>query len=451
MNIYNNTQFVDDLNLALGDIIRHNGKIYSISTLRDILFSMFNGSGLDFEFDDKTGDFNIPIIGKLFIYGEFESNPYQCHNYYCISVVIKQDDKQQYVEFLTRISPEAVKSHLPLFKEVIRTVLSVAEPLLETMNQKPDVLAIVKDKVNAAGISDVKIIPALERDYKTYVYVPVKDEYTMFKEIIPGIRIAINFNAENYGERCRRFIQTVEKIPQIFSSPVFRQSRAVHYSPICEIPSDAPTRYNWNDVNEHMKYVDMTLKSTACYDIPSELKSIVLKLQDLGFNYSIEGKILIVVINKQISLCRSKKKTWFLTKEKQSNILNIDSDDFILALRIIARASSVNGFSISKKAMSLFLINPKFYNILIPALTEYLPIEAYWKIEPYEWGIKYGVGFKFDVDKGNSLQLIWQIMCNLDSIEALYDINRHGKNYARIESLMGYDREHDDYGRWWQI
>lgn len=431
----------------------------STSDLYDIVSLAFRGSGLEFDFDNKTGNFIIPIIDKIVIRGEWNDQEiYQSRScYYEFSVEVDgfvgKDEQTGYVSVITESSPEAIIRYIPLFISIRDNLVSFAKPMFDEIGKGTDILSLVKSELDAANITDITMYPVKERDRNSTTRQVVGDEYKLYKEIMPGMRLSIIINPDDYKTTSLRFIRAWEQIPPLFANPLINKSLAYMYMPWDR--SNNKPKYNWLEVSEHIHYESMTFENEDYPTIiPKELDEIIPRLNDMGFRYTIEGKILKVSVNKHITLCRAGKKTWFVTRIKSSNSLNVTTEEFILALRIIARASSVNGFSINHSDMIGFEIFPNFYSILVPALLDFLPEEASWDFRGADYGklgIKYGTGFAIFVKQGSMLRVLWLIMSNLESIDALYQINKHGKKYPQIDMFSGDYRHPECGGGWYAI
>ena len=416
-----------DLEFVLNPILPTFGEVdvYEIPEVKKIVTKALKAHKLKFKFDDETGNFIIPIIAGVAIIAEFGKETrgiYECG--VGLNTETLEYGSENTMHGQLSFSPEAIDRYIPTLEAIISKTEEFLQPFIVAETESKDFKDMVTREIASRGLKDVVVAQLEKYDFKMNVNVWVKDTYTLTKEIIPGLRIGIRFTPEDYKSKCVRFIELVNMVPETFAGNDWNNIQCKHETR----PSSDHFKTeggSWTESPEKMNYTDVIAVGN---DIPDELpipEKVLNRLSEMGFIFSFKENILNVVLSNDFVLCRDARKVYFKTSERESKKIPLNDDEFITILRIIAKASTRNGY-LTPKASGLDY--PEygqypldFYGGMIPAIREFIPPMSDIRTSSIRNGdcvitLLPGIGFILPNDH-NASNALWTFLGNNDAIQ----------------------------------
>lgn len=420
-DIIDKTRFAD-LERKLDTIIPKFGKleVYEISEVKKIVTKSLEAHKIKFEFNDETGNFTIPIVAGVKIIAEFgRDSVYDCQ-VRCNTDNL--DDFEKKVGGFFTFSPEAIERYIPTFKAIISTTEDFLGKFIETQKKSKNIIDIAKREVTSLGLNGV-LVSQLERyDYKSRENVFVEDTYTLTKEIMTGLRVGIRFTPEDYKSKCARFKEVIERIPKTFVVDDWRNIQCI-FTLRVENDRFKTLGESWADASEKMNYVDIIEIENNISETSSIPDKVLNGLKEMGFIFSFRDNVLNIWLSADFTLCREAKKVYFKTSESASKKLPINDEEFITLLRIIAKASTRNGYlTLHDCGIVGYKRSPYyFYEGLFPAIREFVPPKSDMMIYNSKDDCMVRVGFFSSIGfllplKGTP-NMLWTFLSNVDAIK----------------------------------
>lgn len=435
---------IADLEFVLNPILPEFGEfeVYEIPEVKKIVTKALKARKLKFEFDDETGDFIIPIIAGVAIIAEFgkeESGIYVCQVGFNTDNL---DDTEKTVGGFVMFSPEAIDRYIPTFEAIISTTEDFLHPFIKVQTESKSIKDIVTREIASLGLSGVLVSPLERHDYKSNVDVYVEDTYTLTKEIMPGLRIGIRFTPEDYKSKCARFKELVSQVPKTFVEDDWNNIQCDFSSLSNEDIYKCGGR-SWADSPEKMNYIDKIEVDNSILEKSSIPEKVLNGLTEMGFIFLFKENVLNVCLSADFTLCRDAKKVYFKTSERASNKLTLNDDDFITLLRIIAKASTRNGY-LSPKACGIgnYRWYPHdFYDGLLPAIREFVPPMSDFVVYNRKGDCKVSIfpTIGFSLPLKNAPKVLWTFLSNIDAIQEVIKMQSKKLKGPFVEIQSGVD------------
>ena len=421
-NILDSRRYAD-LDTKISKILPEFGevKFYEIPEVKEIVSKALKAHKIKFDFNDATGNFIIPIVAGVAIIAEFgreTSGVYLCQVGFNTDNL---DDPEKTVGGFVMFSPEAIERYIPTFKAIISTTEDFLRPYIKTQTESNNLKDIVTREITSLGLSDVVVAPLERYDYKSLAYVYVEDTYTLTKEIIPGLRIGIRFTPEDYKSKCARFKEVVSKVPKTFTEEDWSNIQC-EFNTLADKDKYKCCGRSWVDAPEKMNYVDTISVGNSIAEKSSIPEKVIKALTEMGFIFTFKDDVLNVCLSADFTLCRKAKKVYFETSERASTKLTLNDEEFITLLRIIAKASTRNGY-LSPNACGIVIYNYplSFYDGLLPAIREFVPpmsdIGVYSRKGDCTVAMLPAIGFLLPFK--NAPKALWTFLSNINAIQEL--------------------------------
>lgn len=396
-------------------------KLYNIPDVKEIVTNCLKSHGLKFEFDDKTGNFIIPIVAGVGIIGELGQDEDWLYTL-GVGLINKNYDDIEYTQNQRPIfSPEAIERYIPIFKAIISKTENFLRPVLAAKKKAESFKDFLNTEIAKLGLIGVTVEPVEALDYKKGVNYFVKDTCTITKEIISGLRIGYQVTPENYQSKCNLLKELIDRIPETFREDDWSNIHCMFEN---EVEKD---RFktgggSWADSPERMNYVDIPVTEVI---LPEKLpisEKVVKKLTEMGFMFSFDENKLNVQLSNDFALCRDAKKTYFKTSMSESKKLSLSDEDFITIMRIIAKASTRNGYLIPKElCLAHSNIYPSsFFDGMFPAIREFVPPKSYYSTNSKnDCIVTISPIMGFLLPNKSAANTLWTFLGNIDAIIAV--------------------------------
>lgn len=336
--------------------------------------------------------------------------------------------------YLKDYQPVLIKA-IDILKKISKDLTSRVKTHRKSNLLSKLILSTLEDLYTGKITDEIKVDPVERYDYNANEKVYEKDKYTLTKEIIPGLRVGYVVEPDNYKTKCAQFVKLLNKVPATFSQDDWSAINC-HMTSTITVDRYKTGGGNWAESPEKMKYVDVLPTEITIPEALPVNEKIVSALTEMGFIFSFDGTVLNVQLSKDFVLCRNAKKVYFKTTEKESGYITFSDDKFILILKIIAKASTRNGY-LTPKALGFNWIGEypdKFYDGMLPAIREFIPPMS--DISPEiiygEYMITFSpsLGFQFSHTAANAL---WTFLGNVDAILEVRNLQSKKANGSFVE------------------
>ena len=338
---------------------------------------------------------------------------------------------------------------------------------VQKLKQKYDELARGEMQAMILGSLVEPYIKEIGLDTAT-LEVSVQGDFVLKLPIFNNAHLRVVLTFDNYKKYCDSFASIKQSLHEITKLGI---QRGIELELLkCLSLSDITTSRNngsWQVNDEKMTYLD---KFPEYGDFSQDIKrigpSVYQCLSDLGYVFYIEDGKLHIMLNKNISLIRSlaTKQTYFQYKNKSGQKMIVKDKPFVHLLQMTATASFKTGYNFKVNSVYKYYINDEipFYDNLYLYFERLLPYKTVWNnvktfkriytsfkdgiVTSYTrnggiFHILFATDYYIKIRPmaGNTIDVVWAILENLDDILKIPDILRDYPDF----SLYIDDRNED--------
>lgn len=277
------------------------------------------------------------------------------------------------------------------------------------------------------------------------------------------LRTCLTF--DNYKKYCDGFASIAQSL-QVITKPGIR--RGIELERVCyRDNTKSRNSGSWQVDDVKMTYLDELPEYGDFSQDKNRIGAPVYNcLSDLGYIFYVENDNLHIVLNKNISLIRSlaTKQTYFQYKNKSGQKMIVKDKPFVHLLQMTAAASFKTGYNFKVNSVYKYYINDEipFYDNLYLYFERLLPYKTVWNnvktfkriytsfkdgiVTSYTrnggiFHILFATDYYIKIRPmaGNTIDVVWAILENLDDILKIPDILRDYPDF----SLYIDDRNED--------